>query len=248
MPSNLLTKCKKIVKPLEKTILHPQWLSYRCEVLEDWIAEIHQGTIVLDIGCADRWPEKFLPKECRYIGLDYAVTAIDMYNSHVDVYATAENLPFDTSSIDTILMFDVFEHIRDGDAALSETYRVLKPGGKALVQIPFMYPIHDAPFDYRRPTEFGVVALAERHNFVIEKFGIRGKPLETACLLLNIAMVKSLLNAVGRRRILAVLLLPFVIVMTVLSNIVGWVASSMFANDNLMPFSYHFILKKTGSS
>jgi SAM-dependent methyltransferase len=49
-------------------------------------------------------------------------------------------LPFANASFDLVLSFDVFEHIRDSDAHLLEVSRVLKPGGRYLVQTPSKWP------------------------------------------------------------------------------------------------------------
>jgi len=245
LQNNLLTKFKKALKPLEKTVFHPQWLSYRDkEILIDWLKSRETTGVVLDIGCADRWPEQYLPKNSKYIGLDYMETATQRYASKVDIYADAENLPFIDQSVESVILFDVLEHINNGEKALREIYRVLKPGGRVLVQIPFMYPIHDSPYDYRRLTKYGIEALANRNDFLIENFGSRGKPLETAILLANIALVKSLLNCLSKHILPTALLVPPVAIISTLLNCLGWVVYKTFASDDLMPFSYHFILKK----
>jgi len=49
-------------------------------------------------------------------------------------------LPFADGSFDLVLSFDVFEHIRDSDAHLREVSRVLRPGGRYLVQTPSKWP------------------------------------------------------------------------------------------------------------
>jgi SAM-dependent methyltransferase len=51
-------------------------------------------------------------------------------------------LPFADQSFDRVLSFDVFEHIRDSDAHLREVARVLRPGGRYLVQTPRRWPKH----------------------------------------------------------------------------------------------------------
>ena len=46
------------------------------------------------------------------------------------LHQDATNLSFDDSEFKCVLSFDVLEHIPDYDAALRESYRVLKRGGK----------------------------------------------------------------------------------------------------------------------
>jgi SAM-dependent methyltransferase len=49
-------------------------------------------------------------------------------------------LPFPDGSFDLVLSFDVFEHILDSDAHLREVSRVLRKGGRYLVQTPSKWP------------------------------------------------------------------------------------------------------------
>jgi SAM-dependent methyltransferase len=49
-------------------------------------------------------------------------------------------LPFPDASFDLVVSFDVFEHIRDSDAHLREVSRVVKPGGRYLMQTPSKWP------------------------------------------------------------------------------------------------------------
>ena len=55
----------------------------------------------------------------------------------VDVQASLTQLPFASASFDLIVCYHVLEHIPDDAAAMRELARVLRPGGVALVQVPF---------------------------------------------------------------------------------------------------------------
>lgn len=63
------------------------------------------------------------------------VTA-DLYSPLADVKADICNLPFKENEFDVIFCNHVLEHINDDVKAMSELYRVLKPGGMGIFQIP----------------------------------------------------------------------------------------------------------------
>src|SRR5262249_51295934 len=50
--------------------------------------------------------------------------------------ALGESLPVTSGSIDLVLSYDVFEHVQDPAKCLGECFRVLKPGGLALLVFP----------------------------------------------------------------------------------------------------------------
>jgi len=66
--------------------------------------------------------------------LDYTTT--DLLSPLADVKADICNLPFENHSFDTILCNHVLEHIPDDTKAMKELFRILKPGGMAILQIP----------------------------------------------------------------------------------------------------------------
>ncbi|PZR22719.1 MAG: SAM-dependent methyltransferase, partial [Flavobacterium psychrophilum] len=66
--------------------------------------------------------------------LDYTTT--DLYSPLADVKADICNLPFEDNSYDLILCNHVLEHIPDDTKAMQELYRVMKPGGMGIFQIP----------------------------------------------------------------------------------------------------------------
>ncbi|MEQ8193095.1 MAG: class I SAM-dependent methyltransferase, partial [Rhodospirillales bacterium] len=46
------------------------------------------------------------------------------------------NLPFDDCSFDFVLATDIIEHVENDKQALAEIYRVMKPGGYAIISVP----------------------------------------------------------------------------------------------------------------
>jgi len=80
------------------------------------------------------------PEQCflslfrKQKNLEY-ITA-DLYSPIADVKADICNLPFDDNSFDVIFCNHVLEHISDDTKAMQELYRVLKPNGMGIFQIP----------------------------------------------------------------------------------------------------------------
>ncbi len=59
-----------------------------------------------------------------------------------DIVGDIHDLPFEDDSIDAILCLAVLEHVENPIQAMSEMRRVLKPGGKLLLYVPFLYYYH----------------------------------------------------------------------------------------------------------
>lgn len=80
-------------------------------------------------------PEQaFYKRFRRQENLDYTTT--DLESPLADVKADICNLPFKDNSFDIILCNHVLEHIPDDTKAMKELYRILKPGGMGIFQIP----------------------------------------------------------------------------------------------------------------
>lgn len=64
-------------------------------------------------------------------------TTTDLNSPIADVKADICDLPFSDNSFDFIICNHVLEHIPDDTQAMREIYRVLAPGGKAILQVPY---------------------------------------------------------------------------------------------------------------
>ncbi|EGV44130.1 SAM-dependent methyltransferase [Bizionia argentinensis JUB59] len=82
----------------------------------------------------------FAPEQCflkrfrRLKNLNYTTT--DLESPIADVKADICDLPFEDNSYDIILCNHVLEHIPDDTKAMQELFRVMKPGGYGIFQIP----------------------------------------------------------------------------------------------------------------
>lgn len=80
-------------------------------------------------------PEQCFLKRFRELkNLDYTTT--DLLSPIADVKADICNLPFEDNSYDVIFCNHVLEHIPDDTKAMQELFRVMKPGGWGIFQIP----------------------------------------------------------------------------------------------------------------
>ena len=81
-------------------------------------------------------PEQAFYKKFRKMkNLDYTTT--DLNSPIADVKADICDLPFQNNEFDFIICNHVLEHIPDDTKAMQEIFRVLAPGGTAILQVPY---------------------------------------------------------------------------------------------------------------
>jgi SAM-dependent methyltransferase len=232
---------------LSFTPLHPQWFSFRAKTRAAGLVADAGACDFLDIGCADGPLRRRLAGRCRYVGLDYPPTGHELYGARPEVFGDAARLPFRASTFDAVALLDVLEHLAEPQASLREIARVLRPGGVLYINVPCMYPLHDEPHDYQRPTVHGLRHWLQLAGFRVEKIEPRGVPPETAALILNIAltrMVTRAIQAFAPAAALIVLLAPLIPIV----NLAGWSLGRLDRNDGLMPFAYWAIAHRASES
>lgn len=93
-----------------------------------------------DFFTAEKKVLHFAPEQCflkRFRTLkNINYTTTDLLSPIADVKADICNLPFKDKSYDIILCNHVLEHIPNDTKAMQELYRILKPGGMGIFQIP----------------------------------------------------------------------------------------------------------------
>lgn len=85
-------------------------------------------------------PEKhildYLKERANVVSADYYPGFYKNIDAHVQ-FADATVLAFDNETFDIVIANHVMEHIPADNKAMREIYRVLKPGGRAMLQVPF---------------------------------------------------------------------------------------------------------------
>lgn len=92
-----------------------------------------------------------------------------------DVLTDAAWVPFQDGCFDTVIYSELLEHVRNPEAVLRETFRVLSEGGTVLITVPFLYRIHADPHDFGRYTDHywhSVLQEVGFHDIVIEQQGL----------------------------------------------------------------------------
>jgi SAM-dependent methyltransferase len=177
------------------------------EALVEKIPLFH-GTF-LDVGCG-RMPYKDVimapPGRVReYIGLDLGS---EKYGQP-DLVWDGRNIPLAPQSVDCAMATEVLEHCPEPELLLREVVRVLKPGGTFFFTVPFLWPLHDAPYDEYRYTPFAL-----RRHLVNSGFGnVQMKALggwdASLGIMLGLWVRRSPMGKL-RRRLLSILLAPVI--------------------------------------
>jgi SAM-dependent methyltransferase len=120
---------------------------------------------LLDVGCGSK-PYRSLFKVDHYRGLDIDSPVTREQRVADDLY-DGTKFPYQNETFDSALCNQVLEHVFNPDQFLTEINRVLKPGGKLLLTVPFVWDEHEQPYDYARYSSFGLSALLEKNGFKI---------------------------------------------------------------------------------
>jgi len=157
-----------INKEFNPNISHPFYFARKALLASftELSPEIHGR--VLDVGCGQK-PYISLFNFSEYIGMDVEQSGHPHQNEEIDVFYDGKIFPFPDHSFDSVITSQVLEHVFTPDLFLKEINRVLKPGGKLLLSVPFVWDEHEQPYDFARYSSFGLKHLLQENNFTIEK-------------------------------------------------------------------------------
>ena len=126
--------------------------------------------VILEVGCSSGFLLSRLRDEWRsalVIGSDFLPGPLDRLAARQPDLPILQfdltTCPLPSASVDAVVMLNVLEHIEDHEAAVTQTARILKRGGVAVVEVPAGPHLYDAYDEYlqhyRRYTGRGLAAV-----------------------------------------------------------------------------------------
>jgi len=141
------------------------------------LPKVCRGGLV-DLGCG---PAPLLSAYAQWVDWYYLVDWPSTFheNSAIDLPQDLNlRLELPDATFDTALLTSVLEHIRRPEALLHECARILKPGGRVFLQVPFAYWLHEEPFDYFRYTRHALTSLGQDAGLEIETIEAVGNDVD----------------------------------------------------------------------
>ena len=136
---------------------------------------VYLGVKVLDYGAgAGPFQNVVVSSGGEYCSADHAPTAV-RYGPGSDLLIDYDGcIDSEPACFDVALCTEVLEHTANPVLALKEIARLLREGGVVVGTTPFAVPIHDAPHDYNRLTEYGLrdaLEIAGFEDVCVRPFG-----------------------------------------------------------------------------
>ena len=150
-------------------VLGTYWPDYR----DAWIVPVRtdgRPDRVLDAGCGQgeilaEFRRFDVPVD--YHGVDLGVGERD-WKFQVSAIADLHRLPYKNGSFDKIICNQVLEHVDRPDDVLGELVRVLSPGGRLFLSVPFVWHLHQEPYDRFRFSLHALQYLLGKHALTVD--------------------------------------------------------------------------------
>ncbi len=153
-----ITPSKKLERSPESG---SRWRQANWKFVESQVNTLSSEAILLDVG-AGRGDFSAIFAGRKYLAIEiYPYPEIDL------VCDLNLCVPFRENTFDLVTLLNVCEHVPEPKTLLTTIFRLLKPGGQAIITIPFLLKIHQAPVDYARYTHFALEKMGAEIGFEI---------------------------------------------------------------------------------
>lgn len=218
---------------------HFQWLSTRHLYADLRRVLPELSGRVLDVGSRDKPYAPFLTAADEHVGLDLEP------GPGVDhVVGEGGDWPFPVGSFDGVLCTQVLMYVPSPRAIWAEIDRVLRPGGRVVMTVPFTYQIHALIPDYWRFSSEGVRRLVPSGYEILELRRQGGAGSTIGNLVLG--WLHAELHAHAITRTIKGLAMPLWMVFCLFVNVGGWLVDLLDTTESF----YHNVLivaRKPGS-
>lgn len=124
---------------------------------------------LLDLGCGNKPYSDIYNEICESsVGCDVPFSLHREVKVEVLCFAEDIDKHFEPDSFDTVLCTEVLEHTANDRAVISNINKILKLNGNLIISAPYTYVTHEAPYDYRRYTYYGLKDILEKHSFEVK--------------------------------------------------------------------------------
>lgn len=107
---------------------------------------------------------------------DFTATDIKKYDGIDDIVDIGRPNSLNSDSFDLIICANVLEHVPNPKRAVDEMRFALREGGELFLVTPFLFPLHDTPYDFFRFTEFGLIEILKGFSKVsVQKIHLLSK-------------------------------------------------------------------------
>ncbi len=129
--------------------------------IEGAMRDLPRTSAILDLGAGPGFFDDILRRFPVVLSADYCCFP----NIDIVTDIVTRRVPIRTGSMDCLLLSNVLEHVSKPERLLAECRRVLNKDGRLIGITPFMFKIHQAPYDFCRYTHFKLQELLEDAGF-----------------------------------------------------------------------------------
>ncbi|MES2284825.1 MAG: class I SAM-dependent methyltransferase [Bacteroidota bacterium] len=191
----------------------------------------------LDVGSGSKPYIGLFNKVTTYIGMDIEQSGHKHQREYIDVFYDGETFPFEENTFDSLVFFEVLEHVFNPDTFFKQISKVVKPGGNCLVTIPFIWGEHEQPYDFARYSSFGLKHMFDKHGFEI----VEHKKYLTDFRLIFL-LINSYLYTTFKKYLPGYLAWGLIIPFSFVNNLLGLISYVLPKNNDLY-FGNIYVLK-----
>lgn len=194
---------------------------------------------VLDVGAGESPWREWLPKHCRYVGLDVEhFTAFGMTEVQGIRHYDGRHIPFEDRTFSGAICIEVLEHAEDPDGLLSEIKRVLKPGAPLLLSVPWSARRHHVPYDFHRFTREQLDRMLRRNGFDVVRIDERGDELGVIANKMVVLTITMLCRLTWYNALFVLILTPLYLVGALLMLATAHLPRSLRLGSDTDPLGY----------